>query len=86
MITTFKNGIDKKEGLKHLNSRADDIKNFIECADRDYLEEYPEDFDNPEDLKEFFDSTGDFNEYGLSFDFVEAETFTDQERGYFRYQ
>ena len=27
-----------------------------------------------------------FNEYALSFDYVEPDTFDDQERGYFRYQ
>lgn len=29
---------------------------------------------------------GNFNEYGLSFDYVAPNTFTDQKRGYFRYQ
>ena len=29
---------------------------------------------------------GSFNEYGLSFDYVAPGTYTDQNRGYFRYQ
>lgn len=29
---------------------------------------------------------GTFNEYGLAFDYVAAGTFSDQPRGYFRYQ
>ena len=37
------------------------------------------DEDGDEDL-------GTFEEYGLSFDYVAAGTFTDQPRGYFRYQ
>jgi hypothetical protein len=28
----------------------------------------------------------DFSDYGLNFDYVPAETFANQERGYFRYQ
>lgn len=37
------------------------------------------DEDGDEDL-------GTFTEYGLSFDYVAPHTFTDQKRGYFRYQ
>lgn len=29
---------------------------------------------------------GNFNEYGLAFDYVAPETFNDQKQGYFRYQ
>lgn len=32
------------------------------------------------------DDLGTFHEYGLSFDYVEPGTFTDQEEGYWRYQ
>jgi len=39
--------------------------------------------DDPESYDE---DLGTFNEYGLSFDYVAPETFTDQDEGYFRYQ
>ena len=32
------------------------------------------------------DNLGNFNEYGLSFDYVSPNTFKNQSRGYFRYQ
>ena len=35
---------------------------------------------------EYHPDLGKFNEYGLGFDYVEAETFDDQLEGYFRYQ
>jgi len=38
--------------------------------------------DGDEDTEEL----GNIYEYGLSFDYVEADTFKNQERGYFRYQ
>ena len=44
------------------------------------LEVFNEDVSGYED---FFDY---INNYGLCFDYVERGTFTDQERGYFRYQ
>ena len=35
---------------------------------------------------EIIEEFGEFNEYGLCFDYVAAGTFRDQEQGYFRYQ
>jgi hypothetical protein len=42
-------------------------------------EAYSQDEEPPEDL-------GRFEEYGLCFDYVYANTFSDQEEGFFRYQ
>ena len=39
--------------------------------------------DDPEDGDEEY---GRFEEYGLGFDYIEPETFTDQDEGYFRWQ
>ena len=39
-----------------------------------------------EDPEAYDDDLGNFLEYGLSFDYVAADTFTDQDIGYFRYQ
>src|SRR4030042_934462 len=39
-----------------------------------------------EDPEKSLDDLGNFNEYGLSFDYVAPNTFEDQRRGYFRYQ
>ena len=61
---------DKVAGA--LESRMEDITQLWE-AYQEGNEEYIEDL-------------GTFNEYGLSFDYVEAGTFEDQEQGYFRYQ
>ena len=73
METTFLNG-DKKhkaKGLNHLESRQKDF------------EIYQNDFGvyekGSDDLPPFF-------EYGLCFDYVEPDTFDDQDEGYFRYQ
>jgi len=38
------------------------------------------------DPEAYDDDLGNWNEYGLCFDYVAAGTFTDQEIGYFRYQ
>ena len=38
------------------------------------------------DLSEYEDFFDYVNNYGLCFDYVEKGTFTDQDRGYFRYQ
>ena len=43
-----------------------------------------EDF-NPEDWEKIED-LGDFNDYGLCFDYVEPDTFDDQPAGYYRFQ
>lgn len=39
-----------------------------------------------EDPDAYDEDYGNFNEYGLSFDYVPMGTFNDQDRGYFRYQ
>ena len=39
-----------------------------------------------EDLSEYEDFFDYVNNYGLCFDYVEKGTFTDQDRGYFRFQ
>jgi len=39
-----------------------------------------------EDVSGYEDFFDYINNYGLAFDYVERGTFTDQERGYFRYQ
>ena len=44
------------------------------------LEVFNEDVSGYEDFYDYI------NNYGLAFDYVEKGTFTDQERGYFRYQ
>lgn len=36
--------------------------------------------------EEYHEELGNFNEYGLSFDYVESNTFDDQKEGYYRYQ
>ena len=41
---------------------------------------------NCEDPEKSDDDLGNFNEYGLSFDYVAPGTFGEQKRGYFRYQ
>jgi len=66
---TFLNGDSKHKarGLDEMNSRADDIRVFMN------------NYDGNED-------TGPFDEYGLSFDYVEPGTFKDQDEGYYRYQ
>lgn len=54
------------------------------------LESYLEDFRfwmaNGTDEKLEDGNGSNFNEYALCFDFVEANTFSDQPQGYFRYQ
>lgn len=54
----------------------------------------PEDYESTE-IEEIYSDLEDeirescdtaFNEYGLAFDYVAPDTFTDQEQGYFRYQ
>lgn len=36
--------------------------------------------------KEFDDDLGNLADYGLSFDYIEPQTYNDQPEGYFRYQ
>ncbi len=56
----------------HLKGRVEDIKKLWERYKND-----PE--SNDKDL-------GNFNEYGLCFDYVAPQTFTGQRKGYFQYQ
>ena len=42
--------------------------------------------DKPEVYDNGDNERGPFNEYGLAFDYVPAGTFTDQKRGFWRYQ
>ena len=60
----------KKRITKHLNSRAEDFKAFMNA-------------DHPENVSE---DLGSFYDYGLHFGFVEPNTFDDQKEGYYRYQ
>ena len=62
----------KERVTEHYKSRMDDIRQLWESYK-----------DNPEAEVE---DLGTFNEYGLAFDYVSPRTFTDQRRGYFRYQ
>ena len=57
---------------EHLNNTLEDLRKLwdLYCEDS---EAYDEDL-------------GNFEEYGLSFDYVAPETFDDQREGYFRYQ
>jgi hypothetical protein len=52
----------------------------------DSLQSVKEDFEIFMQDTEGNDETGSFYDYGLSFDFVDAGTFNDQERGYYRFQ
>lgn len=62
----------KEQVGEHLKGRMEDITRLWELYKND-----PEASDP--DL-------GSWNEYGLSFDYVAPGTFTDQRKGYFRYQ
>ena len=50
------------------------------------LQEKLENSELYEDVSGYEDFFDYINNYGLAFDYVEKGTFTDQERGYFRYQ
>lgn len=56
----------------HLKGRIEDINKLWKMYCND-----PEAYD---------EELGNFNEYGLAFDYVAPGTFNDQRRGYFRYQ
>ena len=74
---------DKSELQKceeHFKSRMEDIKVLNEIR-------LLEDFDEcPLILEKIKDEYGEPSEYGLSFDFVEAGTFTDQRAEFVRFQ
>ena len=75
MKTTFVNQNNEntiiKEGENHLESRKEDFLRYMN--DNKVFDEGNE--ENPP-----------FYEYGLSFDYVELGTFSDQQEDYFRYQ
>jgi hypothetical protein len=57
--------------------RIETIESVFEHMDHGY---YIENYDYVDEAEE------ELQEYGLSFDYVEPNTFEDQERGYFRWQ
>lgn len=57
--------------------RIETIESFFDCIDDGY---------NGQDYDAIDDAVTEFDEYGLSFDYVEPNTFEDQERGYLRWQ
>lgn len=62
----------EEEVEAHMESRIEDLAKLWK-AEKEGNEEGVEDL-------------GNFNEYGLCFDYVAPGTFTDQKKGYFRYQ
>lgn len=70
MTTTQPTCTDRVSG--HLKSRVRDIRQLWEMHKEDPEKSDPD--------------LGNFNEYGLCFDYVAPGTFRDQKRGYFRYQ
>ena len=71
-MTTQAQPTCKQRIREHYRSRVSDLRRLI-AADQAGQE------DGVEDL-------GTLNEYGLSFDYVAPGTFSDQRRGYWRYQ
>jgi len=75
MDITFLNDNSKKDmrkrGEEHWESRSEDLRLYMN--DPDVYEKGNEDLPP-------------FHEYGLNFDYVEPETFDDQEEGYHRFQ
>ena len=65
-------------------SRTEDLRKLFEhvSCEYDYICQVNEDLEECPIVQEL----GLFNEYGLSFDYVEEYTFNDQEEPYFRYQ
>lgn len=96
MKIKFNNGFDTPEKIeiakKHLASRAEDLEFFSKCTNEDeetflsYLEYNMSDFTTVEELEQMIQlhkTIGSFYDYGLSFDFVDAEK---GEPGFYRYQ
>ena len=80
---------------KRYQSREDDFVKASEFYDKYEdaiegekiaLQEKLENSELYEDVSGYEDFFDYINNYGLAFDYVEKGTFTDQERGYFRYQ
>jgi len=94
MRTTFINGDQKlvETGRKHLNSRAENFEFFARfngCETVDDLRERLRDGDFSfcemrNAIRTFNDSGANFCEYGLSFDFMEADK--NNHNGYYCYQ
>ncbi len=83
----------KERGLKHLQSVTEDFEFFEEFGQAEDLEEFKENlrdgsysFSEMKQALQKFEEVGNINDYGLSFDFVEPDTFDDQPEGYHRYQ
>lgn len=86
MQTTFLNGDSnlKEKGFKYYSSRRQDFEGFMRYGFSS--DDINDDDESAKDASDFFDSVGDFFDYGLSFDFVDAGTFDDQTEGYYRFQ
>ena len=72
MVNTVKQATCKERLKSHYQGRIEDIRKLWELNCKDCEASDPE--------------LGRFNEYGLCFDYVAPGTFSDQRRGYFRYQ
>lgn len=107
--TTFSNGANRAEALKHLKGRRDDLQALYMHYDMSIRELYDlaeshimkmlvegmkddraSQHDAVNSLSNYDEISEDLMEdrcnYGLCFDFVEPDTFDDQEDGYYRYQ
>lgn len=83
----------EEAGRKHLASRKEDLEYyqiFGNCEeDRDFIDTLKEQDFDLEQLEKWvqqYRDLGPYNEYGISFGYVELGTFDDQEEDYFRYQ
>ena len=72
MSTAMKTDTCKGRWREHKDSRFSDLRKLWKAEMAGDDKEVP--------------NLGRLNEYGLSFDYVEPETFPDQPRGYWRYQ
>jgi|SRR5690606_6033649 len=89
-------GRNLEEAIRHRDSVLADLAFFAKIGGAyeedevlQYIADNISDFDDLAELAEFVKTAqdaGPFSEYGLSFDFVEAGTFSDQPEGYYRYQ
>ena len=77
----WKNCEDKVQGkFDHVESTFKRAREYYESLEDDSFTEVDNEFESHEDFYDFL------NNYGLSWDYVEPNTFDGQERGYFRYQ
>ena len=68
-------------------SREDSCENRVDTQLASTLEDLQTLWDlYCKDPDGYDDDLGNLNEYGLSFDYVEPDTFPDQREGFFRYQ